>query len=58
VFVIEDGKAREREIQIGISSWERTEIISGLREGERVVANLNTKGLADGVGVQTTDKAR
>jgi hypothetical protein len=34
-----------------MSSWERTEIVSGLAAGDRVVANLNAKGLADGVPV-------
>jgi HlyD family secretion protein len=56
VFVIEDGIARERPIEIGISSWERTEIVSGLREGDRVVATLNAKGLADGVRVEATNE--
>jgi HlyD family secretion protein len=51
VFLIDQGMARERSIQIGMSSWERTEIASGLAAGDRVVANLNAKGLADGVPV-------
>jgi HlyD family secretion protein len=51
VYVIEQGVARERPIEIGISSWERTEVTSGLREGEPVVATLNSKGLADGAPV-------
>jgi HlyD family secretion protein len=51
VFVIEDGVARERPIETGIASWESTEILSGVREGDRVVATLNVKGLADGVPV-------
>jgi hypothetical protein len=34
-----------------MSSWERTEIASGLAQGDRVVANLNAKGLADGTAV-------
>jgi HlyD family secretion protein len=49
VFWNDHGVARERSIQIGLSSWERTEVVSGLKEGDRVVANLNVKGLADGV---------
>jgi len=51
VYLIDQGVARERSIQIGMSSWERTEIASGLAVGDRVVANLNAKGLADGVPV-------
>jgi len=52
VYLIDQGIARERAIQIGMSSWERTEIASGLAQGDRVVANLNAKGLADGVPIQ------
>ena len=48
VYVVENGIVRERNIETGISSWERTEVISGLRQGDRVVATLNAKGLADG----------
>jgi len=51
VYLIDQGVARERSIQIGMSSWERTEVASGLAAGDRVVANLNAKGLADGVAV-------
>ena len=51
VFVVDNGRAREQEVQIGLSSWERTEIVSGLNEGDRVVADLNAKGLADGMPV-------
>jgi HlyD family secretion protein len=51
VFVIEDGVAHERPVQTGIASWESTEILSGVREGDHVVATLNVKGLADGVPV-------
>ncbi len=51
VYLIDQGVVHERPIQIGMSSWERTEIASGLAEGDRVVANLNAKGLADGVPV-------
>lgn len=58
VFVIDNGVARERPIQIGISSWERTEILSGLGEGDRVVATLNVKGLVDGARVEAAKMER
>jgi HlyD family secretion protein len=58
VYVIENGAARERPVQVGISSWERTEITGGLAEGDRVVASLNAKGLADGVPVAPGGHAR
>ncbi len=34
-----------------MSSWERTEVSSGVSQGDRVVANLNAKGLTDGAPV-------
>jgi HlyD family secretion protein len=52
VFLVEQGVAHDRAIQVGISSWERTEVASGLGEGDRVVANLNDKNLVDGAPVR------
>jgi HlyD family secretion protein len=57
VYVIASGIARARSIQIGLSSWERTEIVSGLGEGDVVVATLNVQGLADGMRVRETKAA-
>ncbi len=37
VFVVEDGRARLREVSIGRSSLEKTSIESGLKEGEIVI---------------------
>jgi RND family efflux transporter MFP subunit len=52
VYKIEDGVARLREVQVGLSNWERTEILSGLQPGDVVVATLNEKGLEDGAKVR------
>jgi membrane fusion protein, copper/silver efflux system len=42
VFVsLGDGKFQPREVQIGQQSGERTEVISGLRDGEEVVTRAN-----------------
>lgn len=51
VYRIEDGIARERPVEIGMASWDRTEITSGLAEGDKVVASLDVQGLADGMPV-------
>jgi HlyD family secretion protein len=45
-------RARKRTVQIGVSNWDRTEILSGVGPDERVAATLNVKGLDDGVLVQ------
>ena len=38
---------RERSIQAGLSNWEYTEVISGLKPGEQVVVNVDRSGIAD-----------
>ena len=53
VYVVADGKAKEQPVQIGLTSWERSEIVSGVSEGQEVISSLNAKGLADGVPVTT-----
>jgi HlyD family secretion protein len=52
VYVLEAGFVREKPIQIGLSSWERTEIVSGVAEGAAVVSTLNVKGLVDGAAAR------
>ena len=37
VWVMEDGRVRQREVRKGVTGSERTEIVSGLAEGEMVV---------------------
>ena len=51
VLVVDNGVARTRNIEVGLSSLERTEIVSGLNPGELVIATLNVKDLADGMAV-------
>jgi HlyD family secretion protein len=57
VYVIAGGIARARSVEPGLSSWERTEIVSGVNEGDVVVATLNVQGLADGMPVRKTKAA-
>jgi HlyD family secretion protein len=49
VFVFDGTMLAERFIEIGISSWEFTEVVAGLDEGERVVLSVDREGVADGV---------
>lgn len=51
VWKLEDGRARKVSFEPGLTSWDRTEVVSGLSAGDRVVASLNVKGLAEGARV-------
>jgi HlyD family secretion protein len=48
VFVLEGGKIQKREIEIGISNWESSEVLEGLSEGELVVLSVDREGVEDG----------
>ena len=54
VFVIEGDRARRRKIEIGIRGTRMIEVLSGLKDGERVVAPA-VSGLADGARVRATE---
>lgn len=47
-----DGKLEERIVQTGLANWQFTEILSGLQEGDQIVASLDRAGLKDGVKVK------
>ena len=49
VFVLDGATLDERTIETGISSWEFTEVVSGLDENELVVLTVDREGVADGV---------
>ena len=52
VFVIDNGVARVRQVEVGLSNWDRSEILSGLKVGDEIVATLNIKELEDGKPVK------
>lgn len=51
VFQIRDGVLKKRTFTPGLTSWERTEVASGLEAGELIVSSLNVKGLEEGARV-------
>jgi HlyD family secretion protein len=57
VFRVENGKAVLRPVEIGLSSWDRSEVLSGVSVGDEVIATLNVKELEDGALVTTTPTA-
>lgn len=53
VFVIEDGRARQRDVRVGHRSTFAAEVAEGLREGDAVIRNPSDR-IADGVRVAAT----
>lgn len=48
LLVLENGRLVERAIETGLTNWEQTEVISGLRAGEQVVLSLGSDGVEAG----------
>jgi len=54
-------KLEQRRIKTGISNWEYTEVLAGLKAGDRIVSSLERAGLKAGIVVKPetmADKAR
>jgi HlyD family secretion protein len=58
VFDPNPGRLEERRVETGISSWEYTEVRSGLQAGERVVASPERPGVTPGVRAVPETPAR
>jgi RND family efflux transporter MFP subunit len=57
VYVVKDGKAKERQVQIGLRTGDGTvEILSGLKPGEVIVTEGSDR-LSDGIGVEAAGSA-
>jgi len=48
----DSGKLEERAVKAGLANWEYTEIVEGLKEGERIVTSLEREGVK--VGARAT----
>jgi HlyD family secretion protein len=51
VFRVEKNKAVKVNFKPGLTSWDRTEVVSGLGQGDSIISTLNKRGLEDGVRV-------
>jgi len=51
-----DGVLEERRIKTGLSNWEYSEVLEGLKAGERVVTSLEREGVKAGVHVVADEK--
>jgi HlyD family secretion protein len=51
-FVVESGRARKRQVQPGVGNGLQTQVLSGIRAGERVIAHPDDR-VRDGVRVES-----
>ncbi|HEB55267.1 MAG TPA: efflux RND transporter periplasmic adaptor subunit [Gammaproteobacteria bacterium] len=53
VFVLlDDNTIEKRKIKTGMHNWSYTEVLSGLKAGDRIVVSVEREGLKDGVRVK------
>jgi HlyD family secretion protein len=55
IYVNEGGRARPRAIEVGLSDWTYTQVVSGLRAKEEIVTTPDVPGLKDGARVKARD---
>ena len=58
IYNADTKKLEERAIQVGITNWEFTEVLSDLKQGDRIVASLEREGVKAGVVVKPEDSAK
>lgn len=51
-------KIEERAVKTGVTNWEYTEVLEGLKAGDRIVTSLEREGVKDGALVMPEDKAK
>lgn len=51
VYILEQGRARLRQVRVGETTWAAAEILEGVREGELVVSTPDAGGLTDGARI-------
>ncbi|MBI1318872.1 MAG: efflux RND transporter periplasmic adaptor subunit [Candidatus Hydrogenedens sp.] len=55
-YIIIDGKAAHRDVELGIGNWSRQEVVSGLKEGEMLITSVGVLGLEDGTPVTVVEE--
>lgn len=55
-YVIENGRAIRRDVQLGIGNWEYQEVLGGLSVGDQLITSIGVVGLDDGVLVKVVDE--
>ena len=52
LYLTSEGIIRERIIEKGLSNWAYTEVLSGLKEGDQIVVNVDIAGVEDGAAAE------
>lgn len=52
VYIIRDSRARLTPVDLGRFNWTFYEVLSGIKEGDKVIINTDVEGLKDGVRVK------
>ena len=58
LFNADSSKLEERQIKTGLSNWEYTEVLEGLKAGDRIVTSLEKEGIKAGAVVTPDEKAK
>lgn len=58
VYQADTKKLEERVVKLGITNWEYSEVLDGLKQGDRIVASLEREGIKAGVVVAPEDSAK
>ena len=51
VYAIEEGRASKRLVTVGLSSWDRTEVLDGVNETDKIISSVNLSELKEGARV-------
>jgi len=57
IYNPDSGKLEERRIKAGLANWEYTEVLDGLKPGERIVTSLDKAGVKAGASATPDDKS-
>jgi HlyD family secretion protein len=55
-YVVDNGRARRRDITTGVGNWNTMEILKGLEEGDQLITSVSLSELEDGVKVRVVEK--
>ncbi len=57
IYNPDSGKLEERKIKAGLANWEYTEVLEGLKAGDRIATSLEREGVKAGARVVPDEKA-